>query len=995
LRSFANEAYRDLRLRRAMAADRHFTEQKRVDIIAAGKPFTVRDMRSSKVRAYATLTDAYGLLKTLSGDGTLAEFEFVCRWPKLADEEKLTLYGKYACHELSFFVYQKDRAFFDKVVKPYLANKKDKTFLDHWLLGADLAGYLEPWAYGRLNIVERILLAQRLPAQAASTRRHVQDLYNLIPPDIEGFNRRFDTAVKSASLDKASGMEMEEVAEVLGEARTTTTSGAAATFALKAPAKPGSRRKALGRLVRGEAKRDSKSEKEMAKKKGRSAVVTAGKAAELANYGYIAPSDLAKDRNRRLEVRQLFRKLAVTKEWVENNYYHIRIEQQTAGLIQVNGFWRDYAAHGGQGPFLSSHFAEASHSFAEMLMALALLDLPFEGDAPEPVFDGPSMTITPKHSVIVFHQQIREAKLAADAAPLLLGQNFFAADDRYRHEGNRKFDKFVTEEFQSGRIYGCQVVVTNPTSTPREIDVLLRIPLGAMPVNKGFRTRGVHLGTGGYATKTVDYYFYFPKPGDFPLYPVHAARNGELLAFAKPFQFHVVEKLTKIDTTSWDYVSQYGSEDQVIAFLTANNINRLDLGLIAFRMKSQAFFGRTIPLLRARHVFHPVLWSYSALHNDPAVIREYLPHTRLADQCGMVFRSPLLTVEPVPRARYQHKEYWPLVNARAHRVGGRPRILNRQFHGQYISYLTTLAYRPTLKDEENLTLAMYLLLQDRVDQALGVFAKVDPAQLDERIQYDYLKAYLAFSQSDPKAARRIARGYGKYPVPRWQKLFAEIVSQCDEIDGDTTAVIDKEDRTQTQTALAATQPSFEFVIEDGEIRLDYQNLESVELNFYRMDLELLFSRTPFLMDISDQFSIIRPNATQVVKLAKGKASRAIAIPKEFAKVNTMVEVVGIGQRKAKPYYPNTMTVQMIEAYGQIKVTQAGGRKPLSTVYVKVYARQQGGKVVFFKDGYTDLRGRFDYASVSTGDVGQVERFAILVLSDTAGAVVREAKPPAR
>jgi len=63
--------------------------------------------------------------------------------------------------------------------------------------------------------------------------------------------------------------------------------------------------------------------------------------------------------------------------------------------------------------------------------------------------------------------------------------------------------------------------------------------------------------------------------------------------------------------------------------------------------------------------------------------------------------------------------------------------------------------------------------------------------------------------------------------------------------------------------------------------------------------------------------------------------------------------------------------------------------------VKVYARQQGGKVVFFKDGYTDLRGRFDYASVSTGDVGQVERFAILVLSDTAGAVVREAKPPAR
>ena len=32
-----------------------------------------------------------------------------------------------------------------------------------------------------------------------------------------------------------------------------------------------------------------------------------------------------------------------------------------------------------------------------------------------------------------------------------------------------------------------------------------------------------------------------------------------------------------------------------------------------------------------------------------------------------------------------------------------------------------------------------------------------------------------------------------------------------------------------------------------------------------------------------------------------------------------------------------------------------------------------GSVRFFKDGYTDLRGRFDYASVSTEDLAQAER----------------------
>jgi hypothetical protein len=61
--------------------------------------------------------------------------------------------------------------------------------------------------------------------------------------------------------------------------------------------------------------------------------------------------------------------------------------------------------------------------------------------------------------------------------------------------------------------------------------------------------------------------------------------------------------------------------------------------------------------------------------------------------------------------------------------------------------------------------------------------------------------------------------------------------------------------------------------------------------------------------------------------------------------------------------------------------------------VKVYARLSGGKVRFHKDGYTDLRGRFDYASLSGAGQGQVERYAILVMSESDGALIREAAPP--
>ena len=52
-----------------------------------------------------------------------------------------------------------------------------------------------------------------------------------------------------------------------------------------------------------------------------------------------------------------------------------------------------------------------------------------------------------------------------------------------------------------------------------------------------------------------------------------------------------------------------------------------------------------------------------------------------------------------------------------------------------------------------------------------------------------------------------------------------------------------------------------------------------------------------------------------------------------------------------------------------------------------------GSVQFYKDGYTDLRGRFDYSSLSTSELDNVERFSILIVSDKNGAAVREAAPP--
>ena len=76
-----------------------------------------------------------------------------------------------------------------------------------------------------------------------------------------------------------------------------------------------------------------------------------------------------------------------------------------------------------------------------------------------------------------------------------------------------------------------------------------------------------------------------------------------------------------------------------------------------------------------------------------------------------------------------------------------------------------------------------------------------------------------------------------------------------------------------------------------------------------------------------------------------------------------------------------------------RATESATGKALPKVYVKVYARLADGTVKFHKDGYTDLRGRFDYASVSTPEKQPIQRFAILALSDERGALIREAAPP--
>ncbi len=1025
--------FEDLRLVRNLDPTKPFSEKKEVTVLTNGQTLTLADILTSEMETYDTLGGIFSLSTTLSGDATLAKFAWVLEWPKMKDDEKRAKYSGFACHELSFFLSRKDPVFFKEVIQPYLRNKKDKTFMDDYLLGGDLRRYLEPWRFARLNVAERCLLAQRLPGESEATARHLRELWELLPSDPDRQARLFETALRGRALQggegsfadvKAKAVEAQrEVDQVrLGKALAMTPLVPGATAgrmggsarSLRSPAAPPIPELEAPAAAPAEAPTDDRELREM------------GALADRADAKFFSVEEV---QFQRAEVRPYYRQLGPTKEWAENNYYHLPIAEQDAALIPINAFWRDYAAWDGKAPFLSANVAEASRNFAEMMLALAVLDLPFDPPQHTTKSESGAYTLTAAGPIIAWHQEIKPTAAAPQNTELLVSQNFYRHGDRYRMEGNEKFDKYVTEEFLAGAAYGANIVVTNPTSSPQKLELLLQIPQGALPVLGSKATASPRVRLEPYTTQTFEYFFYFPgatkEDEKFAHYPVHVSRAEQTVGAAKTFAFNVVPRLTQFDKASWDYVSQYGTEPEVFAFLEQNNIERLNLERVAWRARQSVdFFRKLIALLENRHTYSEPIYRYGIVHNHVPTLREWLRHRDdFLAQCGPWLEAKLVQIDPIERRAYEHLEYSPLVNQRAHRLGAEHQIANPVFRAQYQSLMGILAHKPELDQMDRLSVTYYLFLQDRVEEGLARLQTVEGELLPTRIQLDYLQCYAAFYEAQLTEARGIAAQHANHPVDRWRKLFAEVTAQLDEIEGKavTRPGDDQPNRDKQQAELTATEPAFDFKVENRTIALTWKNLGEVAINYYLMDPEFSFSSSPFVSQAASRFAVIKPNQSATQALPAGRDTLDIPLPADFSRANVLVEIVAAGQRKAQAYHANTLKLTLAENYGRLDVRDSATDKPVSRSYVKVYARLRGGTVRFFKDGYTDLPGRFDYASLNSSDTARptpgphaapasggldyqmlrpnelinVEKLAILVLSESNGALVREVSPPSK
>jgi len=222
------------------------------------------------------------------------------------------------------------------------------------------------------------------------------------------------------------------------------------------------------------------------------------------------------------------------------------------------------------------------------------------------------------------------------------------------------------------------------------------------------------------------------------------------------------------------------------------------------------------------------------------------------------------------------------------------------------------------------------------------------------------------------------------------------------------------ERERRMEMLANAQPSIAFEVENRQLIFNTFQIDTIVANFYKMDIELLFSMSPFLEkdrmgDSVNVFSFIQPNESLQVQFSTMKPkydagdnmlkAYQVEIPQSLWHGNMYCEVVVKSPSQfmstralCQPFYDHRLLVQVKERYGQLKVLDKETKKPLRKCYVKVYAFVNGASK-FHKDGYTDRRGMFDFVSVSCDHLTQTTKFAILVHSQTCGSVVETAEVP--
>ncbi|MCB1133420.1 MAG: hypothetical protein KDN05_20035, partial [Verrucomicrobiae bacterium] len=257
-----------------------------------------------------------------------------------------------------------------------------------------------------------------------------------------------------------------------------------------------------------------------------------------------------------------------------------------------------------------------------------------------------------------------------------------------------------------------------------------------------------------------------------------------------------------------------------------------------------------------------------------------------------------------------------------------------------------------------------------------------PAELPSTLPYDYMHCVVLFLREQAAEARGIAaKRLESLPPGLWRERFESVVSQADEI----TAANKADGSGPGKAAAEAPRLEIEPAGED-RIAIRHSGIGEAKLRLFPVDLEMLFSKNPFLESgAGASLPSIRPNETLDVPLPAATGETEIALPESLRKGNLLVSAEAGDLKLLRVLESRSLDLRNDPAERTVQVFSRASSRPLAKAYVKVYAERAGGEVSFHKDGYTDLRGKFDYLSHTGESPAGIRRLAVLVSHPDFGA----------
>eukprot|EP00486_Rosalina_sp_Unknown_P013750 CAMPEP_0201592464 /NCGR_PEP_ID=MMETSP0190_2-20130828/190352_1 /ASSEMBLY_ACC=CAM_ASM_000263 /TAXON_ID=37353 /ORGANISM="Rosalina sp." /LENGTH=1532 /DNA_ID=CAMNT_0048051251 /DNA_START=647 /DNA_END=5242 /DNA_ORIENTATION=- len=594
----------DIRLNPGFDPKSHYSPQRKIICLNKEESYTIEDFNASEYIPFEKLSALFDLYSGLTGETDkelqveFEKFRPLTAWNTLSESAKLDFYDKFMCNEVNYFIYKRDRQFFENTVKPVLTNKLRKEFMDLFLLdSSELARYSDPYLFSTLNTFEQILFASQSKDKdgiVKATIRSIEESAALIPR-----NPRYDDRIFAAGKYRN---RVDLVAcDAPAPAPEPAADGDAGAPEQKDPENP---------MAGDEANAE----------------------ADDAEYDPFSFDD--------------------TIMYEERTYYNVPGDVSSTTLITPNKFWKDYALYvlqdGAKGTFLSPYIGNAINNINEMLLAVAIVDLSLQAAEPEikrarnsGVGSG-KVELTPTEGCsIIFLEELVESNLISST--LSVHSNYFDPRDPSEIVHGEKVDKFVVGTFETRKIYGCRSVITNVSSVEQEIEVLLQIPSGAIAVNQSYFTKSYKLKLSPFMTERLTYYFYFPLPSDkgnnFRCFPVHINKNGKTIAYAldeRLISMQVVgagddiilNKKSSDNKNNWDYITgSNGTSKDILNFISKNpRAYEVDLKKLRGRLaKDPKFFDNLTASLKERGIYDEDVWKFSLVSDKGgAELCEYL-----------------------------------------------------------------------------------------------------------------------------------------------------------------------------------------------------------------------------------------------------------------------------------------------------------------------------------------------------------------------------------